>query len=373
MERRTLTIAQIGGMPLQVHWSWPLGVLGLTSLLSMLYTREFGPLDAWLAGLGTAILLYAAILLHELAHGLAGHLSGLSVRGITLFGLGGRTEVDEARLRPIDELLVAAAGPLVSAILTIGWWVAATQAGPGPARTLAYAQAIINGGLLAINLLPSYPLDGGRILKAALWFLTDDELPAARSATLIARACGWGFLIVGAIYALASSDVAYGMVLGMVGFFLSRTAVAGFRQLTLQRALQGVSVADVMQRVFRAVEPELPLDQFVGQFVLGQVDQGFPVIHRPEEGDPQQLLGMMTMRDLRRFTFSQWTATRVGDAMTPASRVRALTPDSTADSALQTLLESGEELLPVVSDNALLGVVRRRDLLFFIRVRVGQI
>jgi Zn-dependent protease len=373
MERRSLTIAQIGKTPLQVHWSWPLGMFGFTSLLSMLYTGQLAPTYAWLAGFGTAFLIYAAILLHELAHGLAGHLSGLSVRGITIFGLGGRTEVDEARLRPLDELVVAAAGPLVSLILTLVWWAAAAQSPDGPGRTLAYAQAIINGGLLAINLLPGYPLDGGRMLKAALWFLIDDELPAARSATLIARACGWGFLIVGAIYALATSDLAYGMVLGMVGFFLSRTAVAGFRQLTLQRALQGVSVSDVMQRVFRAVEPDLPLDQFVGQFVLGQVDQGIPVIRRQEGSDLQLLIGMMTMRDLRRYTFSQWTATRVADAMTPASRVRALAPDSSADDALQTLIESGEELLPVVVDNALLGVVRRRDLLFFIRVRVGQI
>jgi CBS domain-containing protein len=160
--------------------------------------------------------------------------------------------------------------------------------------------------------------------------------------------------------------------MALVGYFLTRSAAAGYRQLVLQRTLHGIAVADLMQRVYRAVAPELPLDQFVGRFVLGQTDQGFPVLRQPEHDEPQLLLGMMTLRDLRRFTFNEWALTRVGEAMTPAHRVPALTPEMAAREAFRTLLESGEEQLPVIEGGTLLGMLRRRDLVRYIQMRLKQ-
>ena len=114
------------------------------------------------------------------------------------------------------------------------------------------------------------------------------------------------------------------------------------------------------------------LDQFVGRYVLGQTDQGFPVLHKPEQDEPQLLLGMMTLRELRRFTFNEWSLTRVGEAMTPAHRIRALAPEMAAREAFRTLLESGEEQLPVIEGGALLGILRRRDLVRYIQMRLKQ-
>lgn len=372
MVRRTLTIAQIGRTPIQIHWSFVPGMLIMSGVCSTLFIPALNPFLALCAGIGAVLLLYGGVLLHELAHGMASHAAGLPVRAITLFGFGGRTEVDEAQLAPTTELLIAAVGPLMSLILTIIWGAAAVVVEPGPLQMLALTQASVHGGLLVLNLLPGYPLDGGRMLKAALWFLTEDEIAAARSATLIARACGWALLLVGAVYALTSGDLGYALLLGMAGFFLSRTAVDGFRQLAFQRATRGVRVADVMQRTFHGVEPDLPLDQFVGRFVLGQSDMCFPVMAQPSDERGQPLLGMMTMRNLRRFAISQWTRTSIREAMTPIERVSMLTPDTSVDDALHLLAESDQDLLPVVGNSILLGVIRRRDLLFYIKVRLAR-
>lgn len=372
MPQRMLTITHIGKTTLQVHWSWPPALLALAGLLSSLYSNSLSGSMAGLIGLATALLIYGSILLHELAHGVAGHAAGLPVRTITLFAFGGRTEVDETRSSPVTELLIALSGPIISMLLTAIWWGTAITIVPGPAQTLALVLATVNGGLLALNLLPGYPLDGGRILKAALWFLLDDEIPAARSATLIGRACGWALVLIGVVIALGTNNLAYGMAFGGAGYFLSHTAIEGFRRLALQRALHGVRVADMMQHAFRAVEPDLPLDQFVGQFVLGQSDNGFPVISHPEAGPPQPLLGMMSVRNLRRFALSQWTLTRIHEAMTPMSRVHILSPETTAAEALKALIENDQDLLPVVTGQQLLGVVRRRDLLLYVRMRVAK-
>ncbi len=372
LPHRLLTIAHIGQTTLQIHWTWPPALLALAGLLSSLYIQSLSGAAAGFAGLLTALLIYGSILLHELAHGVAGYAVGLPVPTITLFAFGGRTEVEESRSTPMTELLIALSGPTISTLLTAIWWIAGAMTDPGPTQTFAFVLATVNGGLLALNLLPGYPLDGGRILKAALWFLLDDEIPAARSATLIGRACGWVLVLIGVVIALGTNNLAYGMVFGGAGYFLSHTAVDGFRRLALQRALHGVRVADIMQQVFRAVGPDLPLDQFVSRFVLGQSDNGFPVLPHPEVGPPQLLLGMMSVRDLRRFALSQWTLTRIQEAMTPVGRIRVLSPETTAADALKALVESDQDLLPVVLGQDLMGVVRRRDLLFYVRLRVAK-
>lgn len=366
MHRRKLTIATIASVPLQLHWSWLVGLFALTLFLSQLYANVTSEIERLALAFATALMLYLSIVLHEFGHAAAALLYRMPVRGLTLFAFGGRTEVDETNIRPTQELLIAAAGPFVSLLLALGWG-AAWWLSEGPFQSLALALSMTNIGLLVLNLMPGYPLDGGRILKASLWFLFGAEIPAARTAMLIGRACGWVFLGIGIAHIMMTGDLFNGLAIALTGHFLARTASDGFQQLVLQRALDGVHVADLMQRAFRAVAPDLPLDQFVGHFVLGQADQGFPVVQRPDADAPQPLLGMMTLRNLKRFTLNQWTLTSVDEAMTPVSRVRSLSPDTAANVALRTLLESGEEQLPVMVGTTLQGVLRRRDLLHYIQ------
>jgi CBS domain-containing protein len=241
------------------------------------------------------------------------------------------------------------------------WWVASDYA----LGLLALHLALTNGAMALFNLLPGYPLDGGRVLYAVIFFLTGEELAAARIAAWVGRVCGWVLLASGALYA-GTGDLLDGGWIALVGFFLVRNASLGYRRFVVHRLLSDVSVADLMQRVFRAVAPELPLDQFVGRYVLGQIDQGFPVLPRPDADAPQPLLGMMTLRDLRRFRLKEWGLTHVGEAMTPAHRLHALAPEMPAGEAFRTLLESGEDQLPVIDGTTLLGVLRRRVLVGYL-------
>lgn len=372
MLRHTLTIGRIAAIPIRVHWSWLAVLLIVVSILSQIYANVTSIASAWLLASAAGLLLWISVVLHELGHALAARRYRFAVRSITLFAIGGVAEIDAENTEPIQELLVAVAGPIVSLMLTllgaVSWWLSSSAA----LSLLALHLALTNGLMAVFNLLPGYPMDGGRVLHATIWFLTDEDLPAARIASHAGRVCGWALIGIAICYAAVVGDPIGAVCMGLVGYFLIRSALAGYRQLVLQRTLHGISVGDIMQRAYRAVAPDLPLDQFVGRYVLGQSDQGFPVLHQPEIDAPQRLLGMMTLRDLRRFTFKEWAFTHVGEAMTPAHRIHALSPETAARDAFRTLLESGEEQLPVIDGDALLGVLRRRDLVRYIQMRLKQ-
>ena len=372
MLRHTMTIGRIITIPIRIHWSWLAMLLVVIGMLSQVYAGYTSGAVPWLMALAATVLLSISVVLHELGHALMARRYQLSVRSITLFALGGIAEIDGESVSPIQELLIAVAGPLVSLLLAIVsaaiWW----RGGLLVPSLLALHMALTNGMMAIFNLLPGYPMDGGRILRSVLWFLTDEELPAANIAAQIGRVCGWLLILAGMLFTISNGDLISGTWIGLVGYFLVRSAAAGYRQLVLQRTLSGVQVADLMQRVYHAVTPEMPLDQFVGRYVLGQSDQGFPVLRQPDTDAPQPLLGMMTLRDLRRFTLSEWAFTHVGEAMTPAHRLRALAPQMAAGEAFRTLMESGEEQLPVIDDDTFLGLLRRRDLVRYIQMHLSK-
>lgn len=369
MFSRALPIGSIGSVSIRLHCSWLAALLLLIAALSQIYGAAENSTVAWLLASAAALLLSASVILHELGHALVARRYGLPVHAITLFALGGVTEIADAPPEPVRDFLIAVAGPGVSLLLAVlgglAWWFARE-----PLTLLLLHLTLTNGAIVVFNLLPGFPLDGGRALWAVVAFLTDDELIAARVAALAGRVCGWVLLGGGVFYGLVSADLLNGVLAGVVGYFLIRNAALGYRQFVLRRMLSGISVADLMQRVVRAVAPELPLDQFVGRYVLGQIDQGFPVLQLPDTDSPQPLLGMMTLRDLRRFQLNEWAFTHVGEAMTPFHRLRALPPGMPAGEAFRTLLESGEEQLPVLDGATLLGVLRRRDLVSYIERRV---
>jgi Zn-dependent protease len=370
MLRRAIPIGSVGGVAIRLHWTWLGALLLLIAALSRIYDGGADSSTAWLLACAAALLLFVSVVLHELGHALVARRYGLRVHAITLFALGGVTEIADAPPAPVRDFLVAVAGPIASLLLALlgglAWWAARA-----PLDLLLLQLALTNGVIVLFNLLPGYPLDGGRALWAVVAFLTDDELVAARGVALAGRMCGWVLLSGAVFYALTTADVLNGLAIGVVGYFLIRNAAVGYRQFMLRRMLSGIAVADLMQRVFRAVAPELPLDQFVGRYVLGQLDQGFPVLQLPDTDSPQPLLGMMTLRDLRRFQLSEWAFTHVGEAMTPFHRLRALPPGMPAGEAFHTLLETGEEQLPVLDGATLLGVLRRRDLLSYIERRAN--
>ncbi len=382
MPPRTLTLGRIAQIPIRLHWSW----LGICALLVLAvrptyaaYTCDGAPIcgpDVGLAAL-MGLLLGASVLLHELGHALVAARLTLPVQSITLFAFGGVAEFEGETPGPGAELAMAVAGPAVNLLIASGtgaiWWARGGPTAPDGLAVLMGHLALANGLLALFNLLPGYPMDGGRVLRATLWFLNDDVLPATRIAAQVGRACGIAIGLGGAALAMAARQPMVAAWSAVIAIFLYRTASASYRQLLLQTLLRGVSVGDLMQRRLRTVGRELTLEQFVARFVLGQAETGFAVAEPIEgEADEQRLLGLITLRNLRRFTTAQWSQRSVAEAMTPASQVAALAPGTPAFDALYALRESPDGILPVIDGQRLVGMLRQRDLALFVQVQMAR-
>ncbi|MEM8529270.1 MAG: site-2 protease family protein [Chloroflexota bacterium] len=373
MSRFTPQIARIAAVPIRIHWGWGVISVIVIVLLHSFYRAQVNDINAWFAATSMALLLFLSVLLHECGHALAARRCGVPVRSITIYALGGITEIVKDPPTSRDDFFINIMGPLVSLVLTVlgglCWWL-----GVSPFISLLGAQLfMINGIILVFNLLPGYPLDGGRIVRAVLWFLFNDELRASKSTTRIAQMSGWAFMFVTILYALMTSDIVNSLWGAIIGYFLVHTAKSGHQQLLIRRTLNGVSVADLMLRVYPAVKPDISLEQFVGKFLLGQTNQGFPVIYAPDQDIPQPLLGMISVRDLRRFTTHKWSLTYVQEAMTPVDHLYTLAPNTPASDAVRMFLDSKEDQIPVLDGDTFLGILRRRDMVRYIQMELNRL
>lgn len=379
MFHRSLPLIRIATIPVRVHWSWLLIFALLIILLEPIYAGMRLGVNAWAIALLMGLLIAGSVLLHELGHALVARRYRLTVRGILLFALGGTAEVDNAASDPTAEFAIAVAGPLVNLVLAalcglIWLRMGATSVAAAwqPAGTLIFHLGMANAIMTVFNLIPGYPLDGGRIVRAIGWFLTDDMIAATRFAARSGQICGVGFGIAGiALLIMGQPFAALGS--GMVGFFLYRTARAGGYLLVAQTILAGISVSALMQSGFRALSPELTLEQFATGYLPGHVETSFPVVSPLPAGSPSALpvlLGMMTLPNLRRFPRRDWAGTRIDQAMTPLRNVYALLPQATAADALRLMLECNADLLPVIEGPHLLGVLRRQDVLVYAQMQM---
>jgi Zn-dependent protease len=371
MSLRAPAVAHIASVSIRIHWSWPVLMTLVVGVISQMYHTLISGVSTWILLSAGALWLLGAVAIHECGRLFAAARCRVSVHTVLLFAFGSLLEADDETINARQELSIALAGPCMSlsgVLISLALWFAA----PSPfVELLALQAALANGVLLLFSLLPSYPLDGGRTLLAVFRFLLDNQISAARMTLQLGRIGGWALIIGGALHVMTSGDILNGALVGFIGIFLLYIAATGYTHYVLRHMLTGITVADLMQRVYRAVAPDLQLDQFVGRYVLGQSDQSFPVLLQPEQDTPQPLLGWMTVRNLRRFGLREWAFTYVGDAMTPAPKVHTLAPDTSATEAFRTLMESGEDQLPVVVDGkTLLGLLRRRDVVLFIQRRL---
>lgn len=385
MFRRTLTLTAIAGIPVRIHWSWLIicGLLMVT--LTPFYQHYTDLVKASMLALLTSLLIGVSIVLHELSHALIARRYAVDVQSITLFALGGAAEVCQDAPTPDSEFAIAAAGPLFSLLLAliyggVSWTVG--QAGE-PAFMLlvivAFHLALTNGIMAVFNLLPGYPMDGGRILQATIWFLTDDMLRSTRIAARVGQVCGLFIGMAGLGLAIMFHQPFVAFWLALIGFFLYRMARTSYYQLFMQTILTGMQVVDLMQRSHRTVSPELTLEQFVARYVLGQSEQSFVVVGQhswylnmaiTERSDGGTgLIGVITLRNLRRFAPGEWASTYVREAMTPLSQVYTISPDLNMIDALHVMTRLRVDMLPVTDGAQLLGVLRRRDVLVYVQMQ----
>jgi Zn-dependent protease len=313
----------------------------------------------WLTGGVVAAAFLLSVLSHELGHGVAARRRGIDVGPITLYFFGGSASFQLESDRPRDEAIVAGAGPVVS--LVIGALLGAFALGLGTlgdpflrgVASVILVVAALNLILGGINLVPAYPLDTGRVVRALVWARTGDERKGARMAARTGRAIGW-VLIGSGITLMVIDDTLDGLMLALTGWFLGSASRGIDRRLIVQDLLHGVRVEDVMEREVPSVAPNLTVDTFAERLLEGGEGSAMPVLQ------DEEIVGLIGATQLRRLRKGAWATTRAEDLMVAPPRLPFIGARDTLWSALDHLRRTGLDGLPVVDAGALLGIVTRQ-------------
>jgi CBS domain-containing protein len=291
----------------------------------------------------------------------------LPVHSITLFIFGGVSSLTQEPDSAGQEFKMAIVGPLMSfalgilsALIAAGFWLNdADDTVPG---AVAAYLAFINVAVGIFNMLPGYPLDGGRVLRATLWARTGSILRATRWASGVGTVIAFGLMALGVLSALAGNWIG-GVWFIVIGWFLRNTSEQAYQQLLYRDSLSGAKVGDIVDRNFERAPPDVPLSELVTQFILGRGQRCVPVVVE------HNLLGLITMSDLRRFPPDDWAATSAFRAMTPRERLHTVAPDDDLVHALELMATHDVHQLPVIDNYDFIGFVTRADVIRRIQLK----
>lgn len=320
----------------------------------------------WVLGVVGSLGLFVCVLAHELAHSVVAKRVGIPVEGITLFIFGGMARIGGEAKAPGDEFRVAAAGPLMSLALGLGaglvYW-GLYDVLPPQARALMFYFAFLNILLMAFNLVPGFPLDGGRLLRAALWKLLNDFRRATYVASWFGRGVAGILIAVGALEFLVVGFGLGALWWIIIGLFLYQAAKGSYQQVQLREALAGLTVRDALETDVTTVPPDLTLDALVRDYFYRRRRRSFPVV---DNGD---LVGMVRLKDVRGLAQHDWPIYRVRDAMRPVAPSATVGPDDDLEGVLRKLMQGDGTHLPVVEDGRLVGMVSQHDLMNLLEIR----
>jgi Zn-dependent protease/predicted transcriptional regulator len=367
----TISFGQFRGIAVGLHYSWFL----IAALISFSLAGHFGQTHpdwsmarVWGVALITAALFFATLLAHELSHALVAQFHGLPVRSITLFALGGMASIEREANSAKTEFLVAIVGPIVSFVIglasiaaawSLGW---SYQNGAGMVGSILGWLGSINVLLALFNLIPGYPLDGGRVLRSALWAMYKDADRATRHAARVGQAVGGVFIAWGLVQFVLYAAFG-GLWLAAIGWFLMMAAEASYAEVTLGQALHDVRVADVMGDDCLSVEPGMDVGYLVDHVLL-RTGRRCVVVKRDD-----RVLGLVTAHDVRAIDRARWPDTTVADVMRPIDQVMTVSPAAPLSEALRAMARADVNQLPVVADGRLEGIVSRAHILQLLESR----
>jgi len=364
MIQQGVPLGKVFGIPIRLDYSWFLILALLAWLLGGSYfPAEFEgwpPALYWVMGVVTAVAFFASLLLHELGHSVVALRYKVPVRNITLFVFGGVAEIAGEPPSAKAEFRIAISGPVVSLALALLCYALQPllEALPpllGMARYLGY----MNLAVALFNLIPGYPLDGGRVLRAALWAYTRNLRRATLLAANAGRGFGLGFMLLG-VWEILGGNLG-GLWLAFIGWFLHSAASAQLAQSALQGLLAGHTVSQAMGARCPAVAEDLTLQRLVDEHVLERGERCF-LVNRGE-----RTIGLVTVHQVKRVPRAEWATATVGRVMLPLEQLHCVGPETALVASLQLMDRDGVNQLPVVANGRVLGMLSRDDVISFLR------
>jgi Zn-dependent protease/predicted transcriptional regulator len=367
-----IKLGTIFGVELGLHYSWIVIALLITFSLAAQFhavNRNWPETVVWATAILTGLLFFACLFAHELSHAMVARARGLPIHKITLFLLGGVAQMEKDAADPKTEFWMAIVGPITSAALGIillefarlaGWAVGTHPLTPGIA--LLVWLGYINLLLAAFNMIPGFPLDGGRVLRAILWWIMGSVERSTRAAARVGQVIAALFIAYGVFRFFEGAGLG-GLWLAFIGWFLLQASSATYLQVKTGSLLRDLHIKDLMSTNFEVVPPNMSLQEFVNERLMRTGKRCFLVM---ENG---QMLGLITPNEIRKVNSSIWQFKQVGDIMRPVSEIHFVTPDMPAMEALEIMSREDVHQLPVMFNGHVEGVVTRAHVLEILKAR----
>jgi Zn-dependent protease/predicted transcriptional regulator len=368
---KRVRLFKLFGFEVRLDWSWIIiAILVAWSLSTGLFPFHYKNLSTqtyWLMGIVAAIGLFLSIIAHEFCHSLVARRFDMPMKGITLFIFGGVAEMGEEAPTAKAEFFMAAVGPLSSIVIALifyGIYVAGKGVLSAPITGVIGYLATINAILAGFNLVPAFPLDGGRMLRSALWAWKKNIRWATRISSNIGSGFGI-FLIVFGVFNVLRGNFVGGMWLFLIGMFIQGAAKASYQQLVTRKALEGESIERFMKKDVVTVPPSVSLQDLVEDYVYQHHFKMFPVVK-----DSDKLVGCVTTNQVKEVPRDEWSQKRVSDIVKPCSGENTVKPNEDAIKAMSVMRRSGNSRLMVTQQDHLVGVITLKDLLDFLSLKV---
>lgn len=367
----SIRIFRIAGIDIYINFSWIIILVFLTFSLATGWFAALYPGWAtatyWLVSFIAAILLFGSVLLHELAHSFVARARGLPVKSIVLFIFGGVSNIEREPGSPGVEFQMAFVGPLTSLVIGVICYLLllAMRGSNSPIAAILGYLAVTNILLGIFNLIPGFPLDGGRVLRSIIWRISGNLVTATRVATVVGQVIAYLFILIG-IFFFFTGNFLDGIWLGFIGWFLLSSAQSAGTQTMLRTSFQGVTVSQIMNSSPMTVPANISLQRLVHEYFIPQGLRSALVM----QGD--QLAGLVTLSDIRHVPQEQWSQTPVGYIMIPLERLHTVTPDQQLNDVLPLMTGRDVNQLPVVQDGRLVGILSRDAIMRFLEVRRDQ-
>ncbi len=365
MNRQAIPLGRLLGISIGLDYSWFLIFALLTwTLAASYYPAEFSNWSTgqyWIIGAVTAVLFFGCVLLHELGHSMVARRYAIPVRSITLFVFGGVAQIGAEPPSATSEFWIAIAGPIVSFALAVVFRLLQfSVVSVEPLLALAKYLAYINVTLAVFNLIPGFPLDGGRIFRAIVWGTTRSLRRATLIAANVGRLIAFIFIVVG-VAQIFRGNFGGGIWIAFIGWFLESAAAGQVQQQMIQSLLAGHKVSEAMGTNYVVIPGDATLQQLVDQHVLASGRRSFVV------KDGERVVGLVTLHDIKEVPREEWPATTAARAMIPLERMRWVRAETELWAATEKMDRDGVNQLPVMADGRILGMLAREDIISYLR------